>query len=91
MNLRRKDIIGLPVFTQSGQALGKVTDLEIDSETQKILRYHARCEKIIKEIIAKELIISAEQVISIDREKMIVDDNITKEKKQTYEPEVVPV
>lgn len=91
MNLRKKDIIDLPVYTQSNQALGKIADFELDPETQKISKYYVKSERTIKELLAKELIISAEQVISIDKDKMIVEDNVTKEKKQAYEPEAVPV
>ena len=91
MNLNKKYLINLPVFTQSEQTLGKICDFELDSETQKIIKYHVKSEKLIKELLAKELIISSEQVISIDKEKMVVEDSVTKEKKQAYEAEAIPV
>jgi len=91
MNLGKKELIGLPVFTQSNENLGKVCDFELDSATQKIFRYHVKSERIIKDILAKELIISTEQIVSVDKSKMVVEDNVAKEKKQAYEVGAVPV
>lgn len=91
MNLSKKDLIGLPVFTQSNQHLGKISDFEFEAEMQRIIKYHIKSEKLVKELLARELIINAERVISIDKEKMIVEDNVAKEKKQAYEVEALPV
>jgi len=91
MNLRKNDLIGLPVFTQSNQHLGKIFDFELDKQTQKITRYYIKSEQLIKEILAKKLVIAAEQVVSIDKEKMIVVDNVRKEKAQAYQAQAVPV
>lgn len=91
MNLKTKDLIGLPVFTQSNQALGKICDFELDPTIQKITKYYVKSGKLIKELLAKELIISSEQVISIDKEKMIVEDNVKKEKSPVYEVPAVSV
>ena len=91
MNLGKQQLIGLPAFTQSNQSLGRVCDFELDSETQKIIRYHLKSERTIRGLLARELIIASEQVISIDREKMVVEDNVVKEKSQAFEPTAIAV
>ena len=79
MLLRSKDLINLPVYSESGQRLGKISDFEIESSSQNIIKYYVKPESIIKELVSRELVISAQQVISIDKEKMIVEDTLTKE------------
>lgn len=90
MILAKKEIIGLPVFTQSNQYLGKICDFELDSATQKITKYHVKSEQLIKGILADKLIIASEQVFSIDKEKMVVLDSVKKAKSQAYEARAIP-
>jgi sporulation protein YlmC with PRC-barrel domain len=89
MNLRKNQLINLPVYTQSGQKLGRVVDFELNCELQEVIKYYVRGENIIKELIEKELIITAEQVISIDDKKMIVEDLVIKEKEAVGEKATV--
>lgn len=79
MNLRKEQLIGLPVYTQSGQHLGKVADFEFDSSAHLIRCYFVKSRDIIKGLLQNELSISREQVISISEEKMIVEDSIVSE------------
>lgn len=72
-----KKLIGLAVFTESGIRLGKVADLEIDIEAQTILRYVIKGR--LGGIMAKELIVSVSEVVSISNEKMIVRDGVQRE------------
>lgn len=80
MNLKRNDLIGLPVYTQSNQHLGKVSDFELESSSQLVVKYYIKSRDIIKELLEKELIISKEQVVFISKEKMVVEDNVVPEK-----------
>ena len=89
MNLRKNQLINLPVYTQSGQKLGRVVDFELNCELQEVIKYYVRGENIIKELIEKELIITAEQVVSIDDKKMIVEDLVIKEKEAVGEKATV--
>ena len=84
MNLRKKELINLAVYTQLGQYLGKVVDFELESSSQTIIKYYVRSKDIIKELLNKELLISKDQVITISEKKMIVEDGVIlqKEKKQ---------
>lgn len=78
MTLNKEKLIGLSVFTQAGEALGKISDFEMEPQSQKIIRYYVASKDLIKEIFNKELIVSSSQVISITAEKMVVEDNIVK-------------
>ena len=80
MNLKRNDLIGLPVYTQSNQHLGRVSDFELESSSQLVVKYYIKSRDIIKELLEKELIISKEQVVFISKEKMVVEDNVVPEK-----------
>lgn len=93
INLQKNELIGLPVYTQSGQYLGKVSDFELEATSQTIVRYHIRSKDIIKELLQKELLISKEQVVSLSSQKMIVEDNVIREEetKKAAFKKAVPV
>ncbi len=76
MKLRKKELIHLPVYTESGQHLGRVIDFELDSATHTIERYCVGSRDVIKELLQETLLVSAEQVVSISDEKMIVEDTV---------------
>lgn len=69
MLIRWNQLKKIPVYTQSGFYLGKVSGLEIDLESHIIRAYFVR-----KNIIESVLSISREQVISITAEKLTVED-----------------
>jgi len=71
----RKNLISLPVFTQSGVSLGKISDVEIETESQAILRYVVK-----KNFFDQPLLIHRDQVISINAKSMVVEDAVVKEK-----------
>ncbi len=75
-----KQLINLPVYTQSGHYLGRVVDLEIDSETGRVVKYFVKSQSFIKNLFQGCLIISESQVLSISKEKMVVEDNLKKVK-----------
>ncbi|OIO48841.1 MAG: hypothetical protein CO042_03995 [Parcubacteria group bacterium CG_4_9_14_0_2_um_filter_41_8] len=64
----------LPVQTQSGQTLGKLESIIIDIDSQSIYQYEVKPTGI-KNLFGKNLLISREQVISIDKDKIIVQDS----------------
>lgn len=84
MFLNQKILIGLPVETKSGLVLGKIRSFEIDSESQTIMKYFVKSRNLVSKLLneeTKELIIHRDQVISIDAEKMVVDDSAVKDVK----------
>jgi len=79
MILTKQDIINLPVYTQSEQHLGKVVDFEVSSNSHNIEKYKVRSMSIVGGILQKYLFVSPSQVISISKERMIVEDTLTKQ------------
>lgn len=73
-----KILLKLPVETKSGAPLGRVAGFEFDAEGQAILRYRVRPRGLAAGMLKKPLLVAREQVLSIDAEKMVVDDNVEK-------------
>lgn len=70
------DIINLPVETQSGRRLGKVQDAYVDVESQNIRQYSVAPSGISHLFGKGMLLIHRDQVLSITREKMVVEDSV---------------
>jgi len=62
----------LKVETKSGVFLGKIKNVIIDTDSQIILQYE------VGNLFNREYLISQEQVLFIDNQKMIVDDSEVK-------------
>ncbi|MFH1867152.1 MAG: PRC-barrel domain-containing protein [Patescibacteria group bacterium] len=75
--LQLSEIKNLPVYTKSGKHLGRVTDVEIDSLSQLILRYQVSHWPKIPGLWKGRLLIAREQVISISKSAMIVEDSLS--------------
>jgi len=80
MTFRKNKLINLPVYTNAGEHLGKVSDFEFDPNSQTIVRYYVRGGVLLRELVRRELIISKEQVVVITEEKMVVVDLVLPEK-----------
>ena len=74
MLISSSDLINLPVYTPSGQHLGRVDSFEVDIDGHAIVRYHVKTG-LIKGLWHQKLIIHPSQVISISLEKMVVEEN----------------
>lgn len=71
---RSKQLIGKSVRTQSGQELGVVTDMEIDTDQQTVVGYYVKKSKLLPEFITGELVVRPKQIISITATAIIVED-----------------
>ena len=71
-------LLKLPVQTKSGAPLGRVAGFDFDVESQTVLRWHVRPKGLAARVLKKPLLISRDQVVSIDAEKMVVDDGLEK-------------
>lgn len=82
MRIKSKQLLNLPVYTASQHFLGRVMDFEMDTSTHQITLYAVGSSSLVKKILGEreELLIHYEQVISLTEEKMIVHDNVLKEK-----------
>lgn len=74
MRLRVKDIKGLPVETKSGTPLGKVGDVIVEGDDHRVVQYVVRKSHSLAKILPAELLVAREQVVSLDAEKMVVED-----------------
>lgn len=77
MKLTNQELINLPVITESGLSLGKISGFEMDGETGKIITFFVKTG-LIKDLLSHQLAVDFSQVISVDKEKMIVSDNVKK-------------
>ena len=73
-------LINLPVQTKSGQSIGLLTGFDIDGQSHEIKTYRVRNKSLIKGLLQNELMISKEQVISLDNERMIVHDAVLEQR-----------
>ena len=69
-------LINLPVQTKNGQDIGRLTGFDIDGGMHEIKTYRVRSKGLIKGLLQNELMISKEQVVSLDDERMIVYDAV---------------
>ena len=88
MKILSSDLINLPVYTQSGQHLGRVDSFEVDIEAYTIIKYNVRTG-LIKGLWHQQLVIDPSQVISISKEKMVVEDNVGKKPTTDFVPSAV--
>ncbi len=76
MNL--KNIINLPVYTESREYLGPLIDLDIDLNTGRIEKYFVKNKNFLKNLFQGCLIIMPSQIVAISEKKIIVKNNINK-------------
>ena len=74
MFIEAKNIINNKAVTQSGQLLGRVIDFEIDTINQRVVKYYIQGDLI--RFLKKPLIINADQVIEIKKDKLIIKDAV---------------
>jgi sporulation protein YlmC with PRC-barrel domain len=79
MLLNSKKLIGLKVETKSGDKLGAVRSFDLDADTLEIKTIYARPKSIAKELVSGDLIISRNLIISVDENKVTVDDLLARE------------
>ena len=80
MRLNDRQLVGLPVVTQSGQQLGSVTGFECDTEHHTIETYLVSTSPLITRLFGlqrRTLVVARSQVIAITAEAMIVHDALT--------------
>ncbi len=70
-----KNLINLPVFTESGEAIGHLVDFNIETESQSIIDYLVRPHNLISGLLNNELVINRGQIVDIQKNKIIVSDN----------------
>ncbi len=75
MNMNTKDLIGLPVQTRSGIAIGKVVSLDMDVDTGRVVSFHVKSGNLVTGLLSDELMISWASVVELKPKALIVADN----------------
>ena len=91
MLILSKKIIGLRVETVSGNFLGHIKEFVIDNENIFVTTFYIRPHGIVKGLVGEDLKISKTQVVSLNENKMVVDDSseIIKERSEKYNDDVI--
>lgn len=74
MRFRDKELRGLPVVTRAGVKVGKIAGIIIDADAHSVAQYVVRRMRLILPFLPQELLVHPSQVVSLDREKMVVSD-----------------
>ncbi|MBI3291091.1 PRC-barrel domain-containing protein [Candidatus Falkowbacteria bacterium] len=79
MKISSSDLINLPVYTEGGDHLGRVLSFDVDASSGQVSHYYVRTG-LIQGLWHEQLMIHQSQVVSVSKQKMIVEENIKKEK-----------
>lgn len=74
MLISAKKLIGLRVETKTARHLGRVRDFDIDADTLEIRKIYIRPAGIVKGLTDGDLIVAKSAVLSVDENKMTVED-----------------
>lgn len=74
MLLTAKQLLALTVRTRSGSVLGRVSEIEYDTDSQQVLRYRVTAARALQRLVTSPLLIHRSQVISISATELVVDD-----------------
>lgn len=80
MLINSRQLLGLPVFTKSRQPLGRLSSIDIDSETGVLSILHVATNRIVPRLVEDELLIAWSAVIEITGNEIVVMDNAVKER-----------
>ncbi len=89
MKISSSDLINLPVYTESGQHLGRVISFDINFDNYLVERFYVKTG-LIQGLWHEQLMIVPTQIISITKEKMVVEDNTKKSRADLKEVQLSP-
>lgn len=76
--LRLKELLRLPVFTQSGKKIGTILGLVVHSMEHTVLYYEIAPSASLLSFFRQGFLIRSSQVVSLDTKKMIVADSFSR-------------
>lgn len=88
--LLKKNLLGLPVETQFGVAVGTLADIEIDTELHLIENYKVKTSKLLPGLFSKSLLIGRQQVVAITADKIVVEDSVVTETGLAWNKKTAP-
>jgi len=74
MRLNAKKLIGLPVRTRTGTALGKVAGFELDTDTGRLATLFVKTRGLVPTLLDQELSVAWDQIVEITDAAVIVQD-----------------
>lgn len=74
MRIRQKKLVGIPVRTASGQAVGRLADIELDTDTGRLEAIVVRTSGLIPGLIHHEVQVAWPQIISLCETEAVVAD-----------------
>lgn len=74
MNINTRDLVGLPVQTRSGNSIGKVASLDVDTDTGRVAAFHVKSGGLVAGLLGDELLVSWDAVIELTSKALIVAD-----------------
>ncbi len=81
MKVRYEDLRNIPVVTKkSGEKLGKLAGFVLDTDTHAVEQYVVSKSRLLSALLPDDLLIHHSQVVSIDTEKMVVEDSAVHER-----------
>lgn len=78
--LRDKEIRGLPVFTRSGERVGKIAAIVIDADRHEVEQYAVSKSRLFAALLPDDLLVHRSQVVELTPEKLIIDDAVVAER-----------
>ena len=70
------NVLNLAVFTTTGRYLGQVVGVEVDSSGRNIVAYQVAAKVPVIRLWRRRLIIGVEQVVSLTKQALIVEETI---------------
>lgn len=64
----------LTVRTEAGQVLGTVVDVTIEPDTQSVVSYHVKPNRLVPDMVWSPLLVHRNQVVTITDKELIVDN-----------------
>lgn len=74
MIVNTKHLIGLPVVTQGGVSVGKVSGFDFDTDTGRLAALRVKARGIVPGLLDQELAVAWSQVVEITKDGVLVQD-----------------
>jgi sporulation protein YlmC with PRC-barrel domain len=79
-NLTDKELRGIPVYTKSGDRLGKIAGIVVDAERHEVREYSVSKSSLLSALLPGDLLINRSQVLELTSERMTVADAAVNER-----------
>ncbi|OGL74082.1 hypothetical protein A3E39_00625 [Candidatus Uhrbacteria bacterium RIFCSPHIGHO2_12_FULL_60_25] len=76
MVVNTKQLVGLPVVTRGGVAVGKVAGFDIETETGRLTALRVKARGLVPGLLDQELLVAWNQVVEIAKDKVVVQDGV---------------